>query len=79
MNLQTRIEKLELAHDPELCGCVPGGSEIRRYDGAEDEEAAADADLRPPVVCVVCRRVKRIIQIVRTKRWGTTNEFDGQS
>jgi hypothetical protein len=74
MSLQTRVEKLEQQHDPGLCACIPGNSEIRRYDGANDEEAAAESDTRPPLVCAVCRLEKRIIKLVRVNNWRSNDE-----
>jgi hypothetical protein len=74
MSLQTRVEKLEQQHDPGLCACIPGNSEIRRYDGANDEEATAESDTRPPLVCAVCRLEKRIIKLVRVNNWRLNDE-----
>jgi hypothetical protein len=74
MSIESRIETLEQAHDPGLCGCIPGNCEIRKYEGAPDEESAAESDTRPPLVCARCGREKRIIQLVRVENWREINE-----
>ena len=74
MSLQTRVRGLEQQHDPGLCACIPGNCEIRRYEGAADEERAAESDPRPPLVCARCGREKRIVRLVRVKDWRAGNE-----
>jgi hypothetical protein len=53
MSLESRVEKLEQRHDQGACS---HGFDLR------DETQRKDP--RPPVVCEVCGRLKRVVRLV---------------
>lgn len=67
MSIDSRIKNLERragVTPGDVCGCDSFSRDIRTYMDAVDNQAAADADERPPVVCEVCKRPKEVVKVI---------------
>jgi hypothetical protein len=74
MSIESRVKKLEQETPVDgLCACVKC-TEVRIYD-VPKSKAAADADTRPPDMCLVCSGEKRIIKVVFVEGWTRSTEY----
>ncbi len=77
MSINSRVAQIEkeLGASGAICACeYPGSSDVRHYPG-ESSEQDADADMRPPNICAICGKEKRVIKVLYVKNWkGPNNE-----
>lgn len=67
MSIDSRLRQLEKQaseSDSDECACAVLSCDIRTYMDAEDNKAAAVADVRPPEICQRCDKPKGIIKVI---------------
>jgi hypothetical protein len=76
MSINSRVAQIEkeLGASGGICACEhPGSSDVRHYPG-EWSEQDADADTRPPNICAICGKEKRVIKVLYVKKWKGAND-----